>query len=112
MKILELKLLVNGYKKNRDAVYESLFTRKQIKTPYPECTKITPYISILKVKIDDRVCVKQIIHHYDLILLWSNDMETLKHMIYFELMDEVFALERLDFNEQASKILGDTIERI
>lgn len=112
MKILELKLLVNGYQKNRDAALESLLTRKQIPTPYPACTKLSPYISILKVQIDDRMIVKQIIHSLDHILIWESDSETLKHMIYFELMDEVFALERLDFNEQAKKILGDTIERI
>ena len=111
MKILELKLLVNGYEENIKAI--RIFTRiKSYVLPYPMCGIDDPYISILKVKIDDRVCVKQIIHPYDLILLWSNDMETLKYMIYFELMDEVFALERLDFNEQAKQILGDTIERI
>lgn len=115
MKILELKLLVNGYKKNREAAYETLLSSERMRkycAPYPMCTASEPYISILKVKIDDNVYVHQLVHPADIMYLWSTDIETLKHMIYFEMMDEVFAIERKDFNEQATKILGDTIERI
>lgn len=112
MKILELKLLVNGYKENREAAYETLLTGERFAIPYPMCSSDAPYISVLKVKIDDNVYVKQIVHPSDLMILWSNDIESLRHLIYFELMDEAFAIERKDFNEQATKILGDTIERI
>lgn len=111
MKILELKLLVNGYEENLNAVRDSS-RGKIVKLPYPMCSGDTPYISVLKVKIDDNFYVKQIVHPADLMYLWSTDIETLKYMIYFEMMDEVFAIERKDFNEQATKILGDTIERI
>lgn len=71
-----------------------------------------PYISILKVQIDDIMAVQQVLTSSNEMLKWSLELATLKHIIYFELMDSIFALERLDFNEQATKILGDTIERI
>lgn len=111
MKILELKLLVNGYKENLNAVKDCP-RGKIVKLPYPMCAFDTPYISVLKVQIDDRISTQQVLTSSEEMSKWNLELATLKHIIYFELMDSIFALERLDFNEQATKILGDTIECI
>lgn len=109
MKILALALLHKGFSDNRKAQLTALKLRLPVIVPYPDCVRHNDRISFIKVELDGKIFQAQIVTNAETMSSWGLDEEYYKHIVYLNLIDEVFNMLRAEFNKQANKILGEKV---